>query len=434
MIDIVKTEMNAADMTKTRNSMRSGKVRNERIEFLRVCAIFGISIFHVLLVWFQQASGLSAVHPQMTVSHAEVLAVSFPSMWLMSIISLLGAWGNHVFYMISGFFLIASLAGKSRSRGFWRSQCSATLRRCIIIVLTLAFYVCIALLMNAYVMPLPGVGSSTWLGIDLEFIWLYLIFVALAPAIAWVIERIGSLRAEMTVVAMLVVVYLLNGYIAFFAQGSLDGRGLGDWRKQMSAVTYLFSFVFAGLIGKRLREADAANKASKLYKALAYLKSPSILKMLMALACACVIALTGILAFTGHNDILYDLSFKSTSIISFVLALLALILCATIPQAKTNDDGRRHARRFIASINMLAPGILGFYIAQSLMHALWYRASYYVMHALLAQAIQYGGVARVGLLAAFFAFGIIFAVAIAAFVCLFDCFTRQPALRLWKLA
>lgn len=387
-----------------------------------------------MLVWFQQASGLSAMHPQTVTSHAEILATSFPSMWLMSIINLLGAWGNHVFYMISGFFLIASLAQKSRSKGFWRSQCLATLRRSIIIVLTLAFYVCLALLINAYVMPLPRVGGSTWLGIDLEFIWLYLIFVALAPAIAWIIERVGSFRAEMTVGAMLIIVYLLNGYIAFFTQGSLDGRGLGDWRKQMSAVTYLFSFVFAGLIGKRFREAHESHNASTLYKALTYLKSPNIVTRLIALACVSVLVLTGILAVTGHNSLLYDLSFKSTSVISFVLALLALMLCVVSARGHDDRASARPSSKFFTAINALAPGILGFYIAQSLMHELWYKASYCVMHAILSQASLHGGAEGSGLLILFFAFGILFAVAVAAVVCLFDRFTRQPALRLLKLA
>ncbi|MFT9009245.1 MAG: acyltransferase family protein [Bifidobacterium sp.] len=412
--------------------MRSKKMRNERIEFLRVCAIIGISAFHVLLAWFQQASGLDAIHPQAVASHANLLADSFPSMWLMSVVNLLGAWGNHVFYMISGFFLISSLAAQSRQVGFWRRQCVATLRRCVVIIVTLAFYAGIALLVNAYVMPIPGVGASTWLGMDLEFIWLYLIFVAIAPAIAWAIERIGSFRAEMLVVAMLVVVYLLNGYIAFFDQGNLDGRGLGDWRKQMSAITYLFSFVFAGLIGRRLREAQSSAEDSKLHGLVECMKSPKVLKCLILVACACIVTLTGILAFSRRNDLLYALSFKSTSVLSFVMALLALLICA-LPDQR-GKEGERDESKFMLTINRLAPGILGFYIAQSLMHELWYKASYSIMHSLLAQAGQEGIAAGAASIVMFFAFGIIFAIALAGFVCIFDCFTRQPALRLLKLS
>ncbi|MFT8639085.1 acyltransferase family protein [Bifidobacterium sp.] len=412
--------------------MRSKKMRNERIEFLRVCAIIGISAFHVLLAWFQQASGLDAIHPQAVASHANLLAESFPSMWLMSVVNLLGAWGNHVFYMISGFFLISSLAAQSRQVGFWRRQCVATLRRCVVIIVTLAFYAGIALLVNAYVMPIPGVGASTWLGMDLEFIWLYLIFVAMAPAIAWAIERIGSFRAEMLVVAMLVVVYMLNGYIAFFDQGNLDGRGLGDWRKQMSAITYLFSFVFAGLIGRRLREAQSSAEDSKLHGLLECMKSPKVLKWLILVACACIVMLTGILAFSRRNDLLYALSFKSTSVLSFVMALLALLICA-LPEQSVRLDSQGGSR-FIAAINVLAPGILGFYIAQSLMHELWYKASYYVMHGLLAQATRLSGVADSGMLVVFFGFAILFAAAFASFVCLFDRFSRQPVLRMLRLS
>lgn len=411
--------------------MRSKTIRNERIEFLRVCAIVGISTFHVLLAWFQQACELGPIHPSIVDSHAQLLASSLPSMWLMSLINLLGAWGNHVFYMISGFFLISSLAAQSTQAGFWHRQCFATLRRCTIIVLTLAFYGGIALFVNAYVMALPGIGDSAWFGINLEFIWLYLIFVALAPAIAWVIERIASFKVEIALAALLVMVYLINGYIAFIDQGNIEGRGLGDWRKQMSAVTYLLSFVCAGVIGTVVRQTHAIINDSKLHTMVKYEKLPQVLRATTLVAAIVVVVLTGIMAAFGQYHFLYALSFKSTSIISFVFALLALLLCVIPKQhAKAKESGMA---RYVATINMLAPGIVGFYIAQSLMHALWYTASYLLMHTLLGQAAQHGAISQATALSAFFVCGIIFAIMFAVLVCVFDRFTRQPVMRLLKL-
>ncbi|MFT9112320.1 MAG: acyltransferase family protein [Bifidobacterium psychraerophilum] len=419
------TEGVVNDQQAASGSVYAKPPRNQHIELLRVFAIISIAVFHVFLSWFTQAAGLGAHQQQIVDSHAELLAASFPSMWAMGVINLLGSWGNHVFFMISGFFLIPSLAEYSHEFDYWRSQVVPTLKRCLTVVLSVLFYGFIALAVNAWIMPLPGAGSVSWWGMGLEFIWLYLVFVALAPMIAWGIERIGSAKAEILAFAVLAVVYALNAYIAFVAQGDLDGRGLGDWRKQMSAVTYLVSFIFAGLIGKRVRNTSIGGSEPK---ARQWWRKPRIILWMMIVVCLLTLLLTGVLAASGRYALLYALSFKSTSLIACALAVLALLFCASAQRSI------RVAAVFRARVvSALAPGILGFYIAQSLMHALWFAPCYAAMRTMLAHAMGQGAAVQAMWLIAFFAFGIVFALLFAVVVCLFDRFLRQPVLRALRL-
>lgn len=89
-------------------------VRNARVEALRLAAIVGISLFHTMMPWTAQAlcdpaAGCSRIG-DMLGSDPAVLAV-------LGVIALMGAWGNHVFFMISGFYLIPSLARRSTQAG-----------------------------------------------------------------------------------------------------------------------------------------------------------------------------------------------------------------------------------------------------------------------------------------------------------------------------
>jgi hypothetical protein len=393
---------------------------------LRVLAILGIAIFHVFLSWFEQSAGLGAQSVALVPSHAQILANSTPSMWLMSLMNLLGSWGNHVFYMISGFFLIPSLAEYSHQFDYWRSQIVPTFKRVAVVVVSVLLYGGVALIVNAWLMPLPGAGSISWWGMGLEFIWLYLCFVAMAPLIAWVVERIGSNRAQWLAAATLLVVYGLNAYIAYISQGDVDGRGLGDWRKQMSAVTYLCSFIFAGLIGQRIRSTSIGGAE---VKSRQWWRQPRVLLVLLLAMCALTLVLTGILAAQGRYTLLYALSFKSTSVISFVFAVLALLFCASVQRSVSLAAKVR--TKVIAA---LAPGILGFYIAQSLMHAVWFAPCRAVLHAILGNASRQAGFQQTLALLAFFAFGVLFAVLLAILLCCIDRFVRQPLLRALHLA
>jgi hypothetical protein len=347
-------------------------------------------------------------------------------MTVLGLINLLGSWGNHVFFMISGFFLIPSLAASSRQFGYWRSQIVPTSRRCAVVVISVLLYGCLALMINAWIMPLPGAGSRSWWGMGLEFVWLYLCFVALAPIIGWVVERMGSRKAEFLSIALICVVYGLNAYIAFVSQGEVMGRGLGDWRKLMSAVSYLLSFTVAGLIGKRIRDTSVGGIEPK---TLQWWRRPKLLLTGACLVGAVAWLLSVLTTLHGRYDLLYALSFKSTSLISFVLALLALLFCSSL-QLSVRFAAKARARMVLT----LAPGILGFYIAQSLMHAVWFIPCFSMMSRILGRVAGNARLTPVATVLVFFTFGVIFAVLFAAVLCGIDRVLRRPILKMLRLA
>ena len=92
-------------------------MRNVRVEALRLAAIVGISLFHTMMPWTAQAlcdpaAGCSWIGDLLG-SEPAVLAV-------LGVIALMGAWGNHVFFMISGFYLIPVAGAPVHAGGYWR--------------------------------------------------------------------------------------------------------------------------------------------------------------------------------------------------------------------------------------------------------------------------------------------------------------------------
>jgi hypothetical protein len=260
----------------------------------------------------------------------------------------------------------------------------------------------------------------------LEFVWLYLCFVALAPIIGWVVERMGSRNAEFLFIALICVVYGLNTYIAFVSQGEVMGRGLGDWRKLMSAVSYLLSFTVAGLIGKRIRDTSVGGVEPK---PLQWWRRPKFLMTAACLVGAVAWLLSVLTTSHGRYDLLYALSFKSTSLISFVLALLALLFCSSL-QLAVRFAAKARARVVLT----LAPGILGFYIAQSLIHAIWFVPCFSMMSGILGRVAGNAQFTPVAAVLLFFTFGVMFAVLFAAVLCGIDRVLRRPILRMLHLA
>ena len=113
-----------------RTSRTPHAVRNVRVEALRLAAIVGISLFHTMMPWTAQAlcdpaAGCSRIGDLLG-SEPAVLAV-------LGVIALMGAWGNHVFFMISGFYLIPSLARRSTQAGYWLDALRGTVRRVLVI-------------------------------------------------------------------------------------------------------------------------------------------------------------------------------------------------------------------------------------------------------------------------------------------------------------
>ena len=463
--------------------------RNMRVEALRVAAIAGISVFHVFQTWFAAAAVATPVDE--LDGAARVLAEHPGAMWVLGLIALLGAGGNHVFYMISGFYLIPSAARRSRDAGYWRSQGKAWLRRAALIVASVAVCAAVACVVNLAV-PVPGIGSAHWLGLGLEFVWLYLVFVSCAPILGWLFARIPIRVLWTLACVVLVAVYALNAYIAFVSPEG--GRGLGDWRKLMSALTYAVSYAFAGLLGMTLRgtarggaresgDAPVGLQATGLSgvssepcvsptarSAAPSRRRPVPWSRLLVVLVVLVAVAEAWMAWSGARWLLMAMSFKSTSLVSFLGATLALIAAAGSPagssvgsvvgcatgsasgpavgsvtgsavgssaaSAATSESSavRRSGAAVVRSrrvrdmwhrlVRMVAAGTLGFYIAQSLLGGVWHDVCDAVMTRLLGD----GG----GLWSAI-AFGCLFAVMFLLVVAALDRVIRQPLMRVLRL-
>lgn len=355
--------------------------RNPRIEALRLVAIAGIAVFHTLPQWLDTAQlGWWVPYPAVTL--------------VLGLVSLLGAFGNHVFFLVSGLFLLPRAAEASGEPGYWRAQARSTGRRSLTIVLSVALYAALALVVGTWVVPIPGVSLSEaeWLVGGLEFIWVYLAVTAACPLIGWVWRRLR--HAGAVTLALVAAVFAVNAYIAFVSPGE-QVRDLLEWRKLMSAVTYLASFLTGGLLARAQLDRAA-----------------------LSLACAVSAAVVaeGFAALTGDLALVDALCFKSTSLLSFVLAVSAVAFVARpLPEAKT--------RRLTGLACAASPSILGFYIMQSIFSPLWQPLATQVCQ----QAIDQSQVA-------FLVVGTAWSLGLLAVALLIDRIVRIPLLKAARLA
>ena len=116
--------------------MQPKAARNIPIEALRLVAVAGIAVFHTFQWTFQAVCiGVPEYAP----------LAAFPYSGLLGFINLLGCWANEVFFMISGFFLIASAASAWDGGATWKSQMQRTAQRLGKVVMPTAFYCLVAL-------------------------------------------------------------------------------------------------------------------------------------------------------------------------------------------------------------------------------------------------------------------------------------------------
>lgn len=353
--------------------------RNARIEALRLIAIACIAVFHTFQPLFDA----------LTAGSWEAGA---PMRLALGCVSLLGAYGNHVFFLISGFFLVPRAAQAAREKGFLATQLRASGRRAATILASVALWAAVALVVSAWVVPLEGVslGSAGWLVGGLQFIWVYLAVVVAVPLIGWAWARVRSPRA--VVCALVCATLAVNAYIAFVSPGGAE-RGLLEWRKLMSAASYLVAFLTGGaLAGADLSWGRRA----------------------LAASVAASVAAEAWAALSNDLVLLGALSFKSTSALSFALAVSSLACVA----ARGEDPGAEGP--LAAAARALAPSILGFYIVQSMFYSLWRPAA----DALLAAVAAAGPLALL-------ATGTLFSLAFLAAVLLVD---RLFRVRLARLA
>lgn len=275
---------------------------------------------------------------------------AFPYSGALGRINLLGCWANEVFFMISGYFLIPSAVRALKNGSSVRDLASKSLSRLKKIVFPTLFYCAVCLFVSMYIYPLPEISLHEigWLTLGIEFIWVYAASVLFVPIIVLARRQIGSKRAPFVVVFLVLATFGINCYIAATAN---EATGIVLWRKLMSAVTYLVAFIAAGEMRFALEHCNKTSAAQKSKIALIGLT-------------AATIALELLLSANSQYAALWMLSYKSTSVISFVLAA-ASVAAAALHQP------RRKASAADKAITSLAAGTLGFYAVQSFTCNVW---------------------------------------------------------------
>lgn len=316
--------------------------RNISIEALRLVAVAGIAVFHTFQWAFQAAcAGMPEYAPLIT----------FPFSGVLGFINLLGCWANEVFFMISGYFLIASAARAWDGGATWKSQMQRTTQRLGKVVMPTTFYCLVALAWSTVVSPIPDVTLNThyWYTLGLEFIWVYAATVFMAPWVGLAKSRLPQKTYTTTVIAVGVLAFVVNGYLA--AMSAASGGEFSWLQKFMSAATYVIAFLNGGLLRDVTDAMDSARAGTFGMRSL-----------VTVLALAAI--LEGALSYTGNLTAMAVLSYKSTSLISFALAAVSLLFAATRRSASGNP-------RTAGVIVTLSTATLGFYVMQSLTSSLW---------------------------------------------------------------
>lgn len=322
--------------------MQPKAARNIPIEALRLVAVAGIAVFHTFQWTFQAVCAGAVEYAPLAMS---------PYSGVLGFINLLGCWANEVFFMISGYFLIASAASAWDGGATWKSQMQRTAQRLGKVIMPTAFYCLAALAWSTVVSPIPDVTLNThyWYTLGLEFIWVYAATVFMAPWFGLAKSRLSQKTYTTTVIAVGILVFVVNGYLAAM---SATSAGEFSWlQKLMSATTYVVAFLIGGLLR------DVTNTMNSDRAGALGMRSLAAVLVLTAI-------LEGELSFTGKLAAMATLSYKSTSLISFALAAASLLFAATRRSASGNS-------RTAGAIVTLSTATLGFYVMQSLTSSLW---------------------------------------------------------------
>lgn len=321
--------------------MGSKASRNTSIEALRLVAVVGIAIFHTFQWTFQAAcTGVPEYAP----------LAAFPYSGVLCCINLLGCWANEVFFMISGYFLIPSAVRALQNGSSVHDLTRKSLARLQKIVFPTLFYCAVCLLVSMFIYPLPEISLHEigWLTLGIEFIWVYAASVLLVPVIVLARRQIGSKRAPFAAALLVLATFGINCYIAATAN---EATGIVLWRKLMSAVTYFVAFIAAGEMRFVLENSERASGAQKS-------------KIVLIGLIAATVTLELLLSANSQYAALWMLSYKSTSVISFILA------AASVAAAALHQPHRK-ATAADKAITSLAAGTLGFYAVQSFTCNVW---------------------------------------------------------------
>lgn len=387
---------------------RQQQKRKPKVEALRLVAIGGIAIFHTFVPWFNKLA-----YGAPSLAQTDIVRSSWIGLFLLGNINLLGAMGNTIFFMISGYFLLPSMVHSSYHGGYWKKQLMKTIRRSVVIVTTVIVYGLLTYLLVRFCsIPGPDFHTTRWLVMDLEFVWLYLLFVLIAPVIAWIQARFYR-QWRLIVFCSLILIFIVNMYIAFCSQGGVN-HTLTGWRKWASAVTYLVGFCLVGL--------DDFHAVSRF---IAHVSLWGVI--ILSILIEAVLALFHLPVLIG------DISFKSTSLLSFALAYFALALSVTEKRPLGQHSIPQHAKHSSHTISktdntirMLAAGILGFYIFQSMLTHMWHS---FIIPFLNNFVTLPGGNESVRIIV-FVCLGILLSLLYTTLILLLDHYVRQPITQL----
>lgn len=424
------------------------------VEALRLCAIIGIAVFHTFSPHAQFVAACLPADPRNCGMITSLTTVP-TTLWPLMMATLLGAWGNHVFFMISGFFLIPSAQSRAAKDGYWPVQWKSAIRRALVAGLTVAFYAVLCLLVDRWITPVPAIEHySRWV-LGLEFVWLYCVFVMATPVLGWLVDRMwrlpphGRRTAWIILLAALVAIYAANGYVALTSAAPGASFSLLDWRKWMSALTYFGSFVLAGFMGMAVRTTRGTQAAAATGGAKANAQTTALDKEVAngfvprlsrpphthwwarrrtwLAAFALCLALSGVMAGIAiayaSTVPLTALSFKSTSLLSFLLAFTAVMAAVfgggtAAEVMPASAPMRRLGRRLVTT---LASGIIGFYIIQSVTADFWEPA----FRAIADPFFPHG--------ALWYAVNIALSLGLVLTACTFDVAIRRPLFRALRI-
>ena len=360
------------------------KTRMLSVEILRIVAMLGIAVFHTFQFWFESACSGQII--------PESLLYRPPLLGTLGFIDQLGAWGNHVFIMISGCFLLPAAV---RNAYIDQRKAGDAARRCLHILSVVIPYAVIAIVAG---MVMPGVTSASldsvgWFTQGLQFIWVYLALIVMCPYLGQLWVRLR--HPERVLAGMTVIVYVLNIYIAFVSPGD-SWRSLFEWRKLMSAVTYGLSFIIGGWLAQR-RFSFA---------------SSSMFLVASVLVTAAVEAYAAVPTNLGLLD---ALSYKSTSPWACAMAIGSLGLALSL----SGNTGKK-CPRLSRIVTTITSGMLGFYVLQALFSRGWHQISYDLLYHALKQQGQL----------AFVMAGVLFSAVLLTALLLVDIFVRQSLVSL----
>lgn len=316
--------------------------RNPRIEALRLIAIAGIAVFHTFQPWFDAAtSGAWPASPHARRPWPHQPARCLRQSRVLPHLRLLshaprgpgGSGGNRNQSGSLQSNLLLAQPGEKHPAAGTPHPCDRPLLR--------SGRACREHVGHAH--PERPLTQTGWLIGGLQFIWVYLAVVVATPVMGWVWARVR--RPYAVVAALVAIVFVVNAYIAFVSPGD-ETRGLLEWRKLMSAVSYLVAFLAGGALAERP------------------LSHPG---RLLGGCVAAALVTEGAAGITANLGLLGALSFKSTSLVSFALAVASLGVAAQAREESPGGLPVSHAR--------LTGSILGFYVAQSMFSQLWHPAA-----------------------------------------------------------